>query len=168
GDPFKNSEFRKLHSEYKLKSKELESYLEKNGNENKLKNVKNLLLQLNSLFESLEDKKTNLVELTAQKNEISQDLIEDFFEPFKTFKEKKEMLEDIELEYFKQLPIEYQNPMGALYNRLSQLEEKLILNENVFAQLLHPIGDGGLKELLLDKIEKVQNKDERFSIRENK
>ena len=168
GDPFKNSDFRKLHSEYKLKKKKLESYLEENGNENKLKNVKNLLLQLNSLFESLEDKKTNLIELTAQKNEISQDLIEDFFEPFKTFKEKKEMLEDIELEYFKQLPIEYQNPMGALYNRLSQLEEKLILNENVFAQLLHPIGDGGLKELLLDKIEKVQNKEERFSIRENK
>ena len=165
-DPFLNKEFSNLHSEYTKAKDKLEQYLDEN--DNSYKTVLATILQLDTIFDSVNNLKEVLNVKNKTKNELNEKINEEFFEKIKQLKFQKEIWQNMELELFKKLPIEVQNSSSALYNKLSEIEENLILNEWNLSDLLHPIGDGGLKEFLEEEIEPTQNESDRFSIKEKK
>ena len=60
------------------------------------------------------------------------------------------------------------NNEDAIFNRLSEIEQKLILNPSNINNLMHPVEDAGLKDLLVNKIEKLQDQEDRYSTKEAK
>ena len=104
--------------------------------------------------------RVNASEVLEQLNTIN--------EEFKKIASQKESLKDRQFNIFKSLPIEYQNSMDAIYNKLSDVEQRLILNKANHANLLHPVEDAGLRDLLLNKIEPIQDLEERYSTKEKK
>jgi len=102
------------------------------------------------------------------KETLNKELIDSYFSKISDLKIKEKSLKDLEYELFKTLPVDEQNSMGSIFNKLSEIEQNLILSPLSMANLLHPIGDGGLEELLVNKLEKNVKKEERFSVRESK
>jgi len=165
-DPFSNKDFTSIHNQYIRAKNNLENYL--NENDNSYKTVLATISQLDDIFSSVIDLKTKLDITNKTKNDLNETINEEFFNKLKELKFQKEIWQNMELQLFKNLPLELQNSPSAIYNKLSELEEKLILNEWNLANLLHPIGDGGLKDFLMEEIEPKQIEADRFSKKESK
>ncbi len=165
-NPFKNLSFKDLHSTYLQKKKDVENFLE--SLPNGYPEVNTVIQQIHQRIENVEIFYNDWRQAKITKNNLNEELIDSYFSEMKSLKIEEKSLKDLEYELFKTLPIGEQNSIGAIFNKLSEIEQKLILSPLSVANLLHPILDGGLEALLVDKLEKNVPKDERFSIRETR
>lgn len=164
--PFNNISFKNIHDRY-LKSKEdLETFLKNIPNGYPEVNV--VLQQVHQRIQNVETFYNEWKNAKVTKNNLTKELIDNYFSEIESLKIEEKSLKNLEYELFKTLPVGEQNSMGAIFNKLSEIEQKLILSPLSMANLLHPIGDGGLEELLVSKLEKNVKKEERFSVRESK
>jgi hypothetical protein len=165
-NPFKNKEFNELHNEYIQSKEKVEDFL---------KNLTNGYPEINIVITQIQTRIVNAQTFyddwknaKITKESLNKELINSYFSEMESLKIEEKSLKELEYELFKSLPVEEQNSIGSIFNKLSEIEQKLILNPLSIANLLHPIGDGGLEELLVNKLEKNQKKEERFSVRENR
>ena len=119
-NPFKNLSFKDLHSTYLQKKKDVENFLE--SLPNGYPEVNTVIQQIHQRIENVEIFYNDWRQAKITKNNLNEELIDSYFSEMKSLKIEEKSLKDLEYELFKTLPIGEQNSIGAIFNKLSEIE----------------------------------------------